>query len=350
MNFVFKNSNEELFTKYWQEYINIHDSSYEYSLKVLDYYLAYSNYLHSDQSFIVLQNNQCVGICFLPIERVNNVLSVSISDGYVIAPLSITTKIEKEIFTKINDICKTQDILQIKFSLTPFVSYEFNTLLSHAFIDTSTTTCLINLGFSKEQLWTNIRKSYKSLINNLIKDQEYNIYFSNESNSLSLHDTYVSFHKEHMRKAGKKIKDDTIYNMQYSLLLNGLATIIALKYKERIVYCNYFFYDTKNVTYASSAYDLDEKFQSLPLNHYLIWESILYFKNLNYTTFNFGMPCGFNHINGFDDYLDNKQIDISSFKRGMGAQTKLQFRAIKFFNDQLLIDRISNFKSKIFKE
>lgn len=350
MNFVFKNSDKELFIKLWKEYVNTHNASYEYTLEVLEYYLAYSSNLYDDQSFVVQQNNMCVGICFLPIEKADNILSISISNGYVIAPLSITKKIDKEIFGKVDTICKTLNIDQIKFSLSPFICHEYNTLLSHGFIDTSTNTCDMDLKMSEEQLWMNLRKRYKSLINSLIKNQEYRIVYSNETNSLTLHNTYVAFHKEHMIKAGKKAKDDTIYNKQYHLLHHGLASIIAVEYSDRIIYCDYFFCDDTNVTYASSAYDLDEIFQTLPLNHYLIWESILHYKKLNYYTFNFGMPCGFNRINGFEDYLDNKQIDISSFKRGMGAQTKTQYRGIKFFNNKLILDKLSIFNKEINNE
>jgi len=341
MNFIYKKDNEELFIRLWQEYIDSNKLSFEYNLEIINYYILYMENLSRDRSFVVEQNGKCVGVCFLPI---------SLSIGYIIAPHALSDKIEKEIFSKIDTICEELSVGELKFYLSVFEDYKFNKLLSYNYIDTSISTCSVDLTNEEAILWRAIRKSYKSLINSLIKNNDYKIVYSNNENITKLHNAYVSFHKEHMKEAGKIEKDISIYNKQYALLESNLATIIAIEYDNSIIYANYFFHNNSQVSYASSAYDLNNKFKRLPLNHYLLWEAIIYFKKLDFKLFNFGTPCGFNKINGFEDYLDNKQIDISSFKRGMGAKMQIQYQGVRFYNKLLLLEKIENFKIKVENE
>ena len=338
MNYIFKKDNEKLFIRLWQEYVDSNQLSFEYSLEVLNYYLSYMDDLSSDRSFVIEQNGKCVGICFLPI---------SLSVGYIIAPHVLSDKIEKRVFSKIDTICEQLDIKQLKFYLSVFEDYKFNKLISYNYIDTSISTCSIDLSSEEDILWSNIRRSYKSLINGLIKNDDYNILYSNDKNMKELHNSYTSFHKEHMKEAGKIEKDISIYNKQYALLESKLATIIAIEHNNSIIFANYFFHNNQQVTYASSAYDLHDKFKKLSLNHYLLWEAILYFKKLDFKLFNFGTPCGFNKVNGFEDYLDDKQIDISTFKRGMGAKMQTQYQAIKFFDKTLWFEKVEEFKQRL---
>ena len=55
---------------------------------------------------------------------------------------------------------------------------------------------------------------------------------------------------------------------------------------------------------------------------------------------------GFNKINGFDDYLDQKQINISHFKQGMGTYMVPMFRGIKYRNIELFKHDIDVFQRK----
>ncbi len=330
MNIIFKEDNLIKFSSLWEEYIKNNNINFQYSTILIKYYLSYANNLLYDKSFIIEQNNQCVGICFLPIEKVkDDKLSISINNSYIIAPLTKTKKIEKEIFNQIDDISTQLNIQQIKFYLSTFKRFDFNKLLKYNFINTATTTCSIDLKLSQDILWTNLQKSYKSLINSFVSDDNYSIIISNSTNNIELHNKYVHFHKEHMIQAKATPKEDKIYQAQYNLLDNNLATIIAIKFNNTIIMTNYFFHDTKNVTYASSAYDTNKLYSKLSLNHYLLWKAIIYFKHLDLDILNFGQPCGFNYNNGQDDYLTDKQINISNFKRGMGAQMKTLYRGSK---------------------
>ena len=83
-------------------------------------------------SFVIVENNKCVGICFLPIENF-----ISLAEGYTISPLSI----EKRIYELIEQIVKEFNVLKVKFYLDPLIleyTNKFNYLLEYCYI-----VCLI---------------------------------------------------------------------------------------------------------------------------------------------------------------------------------------------------------------
>ena len=347
MNIIFKQDNKEYFEELWNRFLKDNNVDFQYSLNMIDYYLSSCKNLLDDKSFVLEHDKKCVGICFLPVEDNFNTITISISSGYVIAPLAINAKYEKITFNTINELSKNLNISYIKFKMSIFENNEFNKLKMYNFLDTSNSTCKINLFSKQEVLWLNLRKSYKSLINYLIKDDKYTLVYSDSSNINELHKNYVLFHKIHMENAGKIVKSDMLYDKQLGLCKNNLATIIAVQYKNKIIMTNYFFHDKLNVVYASSAYDTDHFFTKLAINHYLLWNAILYFKKLNFTTLGFGQPCNISPVDGIDDYASKKELSISNFKRGMGAEMIFNLQGIRFFNNTQLIKLITKFQKEL---
>ena len=347
MNLVFKEQNKDYFEELWNKFLVHYHIDFQYSLPIIEYYLTTSSNIVADKSFVLELNNECVGICLLPIENLNGSLSISILGGYVMAPLASSTKNEQLIFSQIDALSLDLKLSVIKFKLSIFENSSFNKLRLYGFFDTTNTTCAINLEESQEQLWTNLRKSYKALINSLTKSSEYSLLYSDSSNFKDLHQHYVDFHKIHMLNAGKKPKSDAIYDKQLNLIEKNLATVIAVQYKNTIVMTDYFFHDTENAVYASSAYDTNEFFQNLPLNHYLLWHAMVHFKNLGFKTLGFGQPCNLNKIDGFNDYAGDKELNISHFKRGMGTNMASHTQGIKFFDKQSFLQFVEEFKTEI---
>jgi len=347
MNIIFKEQNKDYFERLWNKFLVQHSIDFQYSLPMIEYYLICCPNLLVDKSFIVELNNECLGICFLPIEDSNGSLSISIASGYVMAPMASSAKSEQLMFNHIDEICGDLNLSSIKFKLSIFENSRFNRLRLYGFFDTTNTTCIINLEDKQESLWTNLRKSYKALINSLIKNSEYTVLYSDNANFKDLHQQYVAFHKIHMKNAGKIPKSDEIYDRQLNLIEHNLATIIAIQHNNATIMTNYFFHDNVNVIYASSAYDTDEFFQNLPINHYLLWQAMVYFKALDFKTLGFGQPCNIAKVSGFNDYADDKELSISHFKRGMGTQVTSHTQGIKFFDKQPLLQLIEQFKTEI---
>ena len=282
ISLIFKEENTRLYEALWNQFLLQHKVDFNYSLPLIAYYLSTTTNIFLDKSFVLELDNKCVGICFLPIEKIDSKLSISVSSGYTIAPLANTPKNEKFIFDAIDKISLELNIATIHFKLSPFLENRYNKLLTYGFLDTTNHTCSINLLNTQEQLWTNLRKSYKALINSFIKDSLIDTVYSDANNFLELHEQYVTFHKIHMTNAGKIPKSDIIYSQQLNLIKEKKASVIAVKYSGKIVLTNYFFHDDANVVYASSAYDTDQSLKDLQLNHYLLWNATLYFKAINF--------------------------------------------------------------------
>jgi hypothetical protein len=137
------------------------------------------------------------------------------------------------------------------------------------------------------------------------------------------------------------------FDKQYELLENDFASLIGLKYKGIYIGFNYFFHFQKTVVYASGADDPEYENSHIPIYHVILWTATLYYKENGFDFIQYSQPCGYNLVNGFDDYLDKKQVNISHFKRGMGTTMVPLFRGIKYYNNSLLIEDIEKFKNQV---
>jgi hypothetical protein len=133
------------------------------------------------------------------------------------------------------------------------------------------------------------------------------------------------------------------------MLKNDQASLFGLKYKDKFIGFNYFFHYQKTVVYMSGADDPEYENSKIPIYHTILWSSFLYYKERGFDFMQFSQPCGFNKVDGFDDYLDQKQINISHFKRGMGTEMRTLFRGIKYYDKELLEKDLKEFKEKVLR-
>jgi len=348
MIIIYKKENQEIFLSRWQEYLDSNLSSYKYLLSNIDYMLFYSTTLVEDLSFVVIQNNKCIGICFLPIEKNKNYLSISLADGYTISPIASNNKAEAFIFEEIDKIAQEQDVKIIKFfsdSLIQEYKNNSNALLKYNFIDSSSTTGIVDL--KSDILWTNIRKHYKSMINKVLKDDTFEIFVMNNHNAdYSIHEEYRLLHK---KCAGVVTRAKETFDKQYEMLENGVATLIGLKYQDKFIGLQYFLHFQKTVVYASGADDPEYTQKGFNIYHPILWKAQEYFKSLSFEYLDYSQPFGYSKVQGFGDYLDDKQLNISYFKRGMGANAKTLYRAIKYYDKELFLNDLEIYKNNTLK-
>lgn len=346
MKAIFKNSDEKIFATKWNEYIEKNIVSYKYLLVYLDYMTQYSSFIIDDKSFVIVDdNNRCVSICFLPIENYDGNNIVSLAKNYTISPLSIEKRAQRLSYETVDKIAKELKISKIKFYLDPLVIQyleNFNSLKEFGYIDSSSSDSILDLRKPINVLWKNLRKSYKALINKILKSDEYQFILINKNNpDYNIHEKY---RKMHEWCSGRVTRKKETFDLQYELLLKGNATLIGLKHNGEYIGFNYFFHFKKTVVYASGADNPEYEAKKIPIYHAILWKSTLHFKENKFDFTQYSQPCGYNLINGFDDYLDQKQINISHFKRGMGTQMVTLFRGIKYFDNDLLIKDIDLFK------
>jgi hypothetical protein len=126
------------------------------------------------------------------------------------------------------------------------------------------------------------------------------------------------------------------------MLKNGYATLFGLKYQGKIIGMQYFFHYQNTVVYASGADDPEYTEKKFNIYHPILWKAQEYFKEKGFKLLEYSQPCAYSKIQGFDDYYDKKQLNISHFKRGMGAEMVTLFRGIKYYDKNLFVDDIEN--------
>jgi len=343
-NFNIINSTENiLFQEYWNKFLKHNPHSLLYKLEYIDYYNSYCKNIINDLSFILVKNNIPLGICFLPIEEFDNTKSISIGGSYLPTPLYRDKKIEKTIFNHIDTIAKENNIQQIKMYTDPNIEFnkrnQFNILKKYNFIEMNNLSLTIDLSNTQQQLWSNLSKSFKSLINQYKKNTTHTLEIMNNKNSnWEIMKQYCLLHRQ---IAGKHARGIELFKAQYKLIENGFATLFFIKDDTEFISFSLFFHHNKFVAYASSV--AKELVKKPPLSHFTLWNANIYFKELNYTLIQYSQPSNFTKYSGFDDITDNKGLSIAQFKRNMGAVPTTMYRGIKFYDKKLLKNHLDTF-------
>jgi hypothetical protein len=295
MQIIYKQDQQEKFIKRWQEYLDNNTSSYSYLLIILDYKLFCSQNLKKDLSFVVIQNNKCIGIYFLPIEQNKDYMSITIANGYTISPIATKDKTITFIFRNIHKIIKEQDIKIIKFSNYNSIQdfkHNHNTLLKYNFIDASSTTGIVDL--RSNTLWTNIRRHYKSMINKVLQNNDFAIHIMDKNNTdYAIHKYYRLLYN---KCAGIFTHLKEIFNKQYDIIISGYGTYIGLKYQGQFIAILYFLHFNKSVIYVSGADDPEYTQKKFSIYHPILWKAQEYFKSLKFKYLDFSQPFGYSKV------------------------------------------------------
>ncbi|MCE3046660.1 hypothetical protein [Helicobacter kayseriensis] len=218
-------------------------------------------------------------------------------------------------------------------------------LQKYGYINCSSIDNVVFLKTSQEELWRQLRKSYKPLINSFLKNPDFKVEIYDANNpSYEMHQTYVEYHHLCSRR---KTRSDESFEIQYDFLLEGFTSLFVLRYQAEPIGCCYFFHNNSSVFYHSGS-DLPKyEGSKIPIYHIILYHAFLHFSQMGYTTICLSQPANFLEIQGFLDYCDQKQINIAHFKRGMGGQAVPLMRGIKYFNHNHLKEEIQNFYSEI---
>ena len=197
-----------------------------------DYQVAYSGTVVKDASFLVRLGGETVGLVFAPIEKRDANLSISSAGGYIPAPATDNDAVEKAAFARLDEIAKAAGVEKIV--LNACLSnhhWQWNRLRVYGYTDTSALDAIVNLTLEETDLWLLLRRSYRSLIN---KYSDRNgcetIIVNADRPNHDLHETYRQLHAE---AAGRVTRDKATFDLQYRMLLDGHATLMAIKCEDR---------------------------------------------------------------------------------------------------------------------
>lgn len=329
------------FSKYWNDYLNVYKCSFRYDLQYIKYLLEYSKFIVKNESFVVIESNKAVGICFLPVENIEGKLQFSVGNDFIFKPLTKTLKVEKKVFSYIDEIAKELEISKSMMCVDSISELDYyNSLISYGYVNAPSTNSKINLDLNVKDLWSRVRKGHKHAINKMINDSSVSFeVVSNENPNYEMHELY---RKCHIQNSGKETRSKKSFDLQYDLLLSGLAILAVCKVDQIPISFNYFMYNENGAQYFSASEN--EMFSSKYNGyHYTLWNSILYLKKIGVFSLMITSPCGFNKVDGLWDEYTEKQKQIGKYKRGFGGGLLFFNRGVKYYSKKHLLQDFSKF-------
>jgi len=291
-----------------------------------------------DLSFVVIENKHILAICPLYVTKEDEYNQFSDDGGYLRSPIVSFTLPERKrekaydfIFKTIDELAFRYNVVKSLIMFDPQPDYSYHNLfLKYDYINTSLLTQIINLSKPKEDLWMDLRKSYKALINKGLKTYDYHI-MTRDNADYEIHEKY---RLTHFMAAGRATRPKENFDLQFEQLKAGQATLISVLFEGKYVQLNYFNHYNNYVHYASAADD--PEFSStcmVPIGHAIIWQAIKYFKENNYKYLELGTQYFGNQL---FEYPSEKKKMISYFKRGFGGSPYPLYRGIKYYDKSLL--------------
>ncbi len=181
----------------------------------------------------------------------------------------------------------------------------------------------IDLSNELSELASNVRKSYKSLINWGRNNLAIEILDSTNVNKNDVEE----FRKLHIQVAGRETRSAETWDLQYQMIKNSEAFIVRGLLDGNLVTAVFCQVNQMHCYYGVSA-SVRELFDK-PMSHALLWGSIEYAKKIGCHWYETGEQL----FSGLDNY-DKKNLDIAKFKRGFGGKIYLQLL--------LILSRVNN--------
>jgi hypothetical protein len=286
--------------------------------------------LISDDSFIFLDEARTVQ-ALVPLYRcrVGDKCVYGLGNGYLVAPIVSArenTKIHQtvinECFLQIERQAKEYDVSCHKtyYNCTTVMSgtYFSNPLVSLGYSDESCPGMVLSLADDEDSLWSNVRKSYRPLVNKALRGSEVLVIDSCNFDF----DVCEEYRKLHFMAAGRETRAKESFHAQYELIKNNQGFLVFVTSNGAFAGA-YFFYDLSNcVFYASAATHPDCDAQS-GIGHLGLWKGIQKAKERKARYFDFGMFIA--------DPTDSKAKSIEFFKEGFGGSRVIVFRGTKIF-------------------
>jgi len=163
---------------------------------------------------------------------------------------------------------------------------------------------IIDLTQDKDIIHSNLRKSYKSLINQGEREIDFTT-INKENPDREQFEAYRLFHK---RVAGRTTRTIESWKSQFRMIEIGCADLVMGEMKPYGLVSSSFCSDHGDITYYGSAvYDRDLFHK--PLGHASVYKSMMHAKDRGQSFFSMGVICQKNTIS-------DKEYNIGKFKKG----------------------------------
>jgi len=292
-----------------------------YSNHLIDYLNIYNsefNDNYTDLSLIICYYNKPIVIWPLSISGLCDSVLLSSQHKEILAPLfidNINKVIKKNIysivFLLLEKIIQKFKIKKIQFLEDVYINKTIsdwgNYILSNDTKKQIRNDMYLDLTLTNSEIWTLIRKSYKSLINKAAKKYQALFLFSDDKS------IWDEFKLLHYKEAGKKTRSEQSWNKQYENIICKKAILCYCHDGDQMIGGAFFDLSKDEAFYSVAAYE--NKFRKNPISHFIIYSSVIKIKSLGIKKLNFGQ---INYNDSFD--LQNiKEFNIQKFKNGFAS-------------------------------
>lgn len=333
-------------------------STFFHTTHAMKYYIDSNFNIKAEQkSFFIVENGSIIGCMPAFLESKNNELSLAYGGSALLNPLiedrlnNVTKrKVLKFILEQVDRILEQYKIKKVEISIAYLNSNYIEKIDKHNFftefgyIDNSTLTSIVDLNAGYEQVFKNFTKGHKSAI----KKGRNNLTLEIVNSENVTKELIYNFMNYYFEVAGKVTRPINTFDNIYEWIKNDFGVLFKAIYNN--VSCGYSFFsvykDTANYAMACK----DKMYEQFNISHFLQEEAIKYLQNDGIKYLEIG-------IQDFGDTLFNfpteKDINISTFKRGFGGFIIPVFRAEKFYSEDAFKEcygeRINRYMERNFK-
>jgi len=327
-------SHEKQFDSRWSEGLQTLPGAtpmYSLSFRAFDLEI-FSSLLEYDDSFVVMYSGTVVAL--VPLYRLKgdeSVIEYRYGGEYLRGPLigykqsnKVYSKIVEFVFEYIASLAKKHCVLSHKTMIEGAELLEgrkyYNYLTELGYVDESTICQLIDLKKNEDELWSNVRKSYRPLINRAKKNYSYEVITSSNFDSQKCEE----YRMLHLKVAGRQTRSLKSFQLMYESIKNDQGFLVIVRDgNERTTAAHFFFYLGLYCVYGSSAIDNHEP-SNAGIGQLGVWMGIITARNLGCHYFDMGQLRLTNNPS-------KKEQNIAQFKKGFGGRTVTVFRGKKKF-------------------
>ncbi|MDA8657634.1 hypothetical protein N9L61_01130 [Flavobacteriaceae bacterium] len=260
------------FIEYEKEVLNVLESQIIFVFKK-DIKFVYKIYETNDKLYFTLLN----------FNRSSSQIKLNLSKKYIDF---ISNKVSKKSIKLIEIPPTDSDKTYQKMLLKDRINFQFKIEL------------YTDLTLSVDNLWSSIRKSYRSIINKNL-DKVVHI----ENCNLKLWNLCKELH---IKVSGKQTRSDYSWKILYKFLNSNKAFLLCMFSGDKLIGYSFFHINKNMIVYGIAAYDRDY-YSNISISHSFLWKAIQIGKRSNLDLI---------YLGDFYKTNDKKLSSIMSFKKG----------------------------------
>ncbi len=289
-------------------------SSYQYTDKSLAYYSEYFNNEYSNYSIVVFDELQDPVLALYAFTKQPVFSHFGLPISVIESSFTSASKKNKayhELIMKLNEILTADHFEELKFYTNDFLCAEYFSKISENEIEYNS---YIDLDLPKEQIKSNIRKSYKSLVNWGEKNLQTVLVDHNNTD----YDKFIEFRDFHILTAGRKTRSDKSWDIQFESIKQNEAFLILGYLNDKIASGSFIMHGKDTAYYGLGVYDRELMTKNVAVGHYNILSAVYHAKNIGLKSISLG------YINNVS--TDEKEKNIFRFKTGFSNSMKVKNR------------------------